>query len=317
MKIELGDIIEYAISVSPDTANSEIDQLFKENINTHGIVITKSNKPVGIITRTDFYQKLGSLYGYNLYISRPVSLLMKEFILCFDYHTSIIEASEKAMNRGSNELYDDIIVTKAELLYGVISIRSLLMTFASVQSQVASSLNPLTKLPGNRIIDENIQELPSKEKFTILYIDLDYFKTYNDVYGFAKGDKVIQETASILQAHAHQYQGFVGHIGGDDFIIILYDWEFDKICDEIITTFDQSIATFYNQEHQNLGYVIAENRSGTLEEIPLVSISIAAVSNQFKNFDSPDDIVNFATLIKKECKSIKCSCYISNELRCS
>ncbi|MFC4402148.1 diguanylate cyclase domain-containing protein [Gracilibacillus xinjiangensis] len=316
MKIEIGDIVEFAISVSPDTANSEIDQLFKDNIHTHGIVITKGNKPVGIITRTDFYQKLGSLYGYNLYISRPVSLLMKESILCFDYQTSIIDASEKAMDRGSNELYDDIIVTRDGQFYGVISIRSLLMTFASVQSQVASSLNPLTKLPGNRIIDEYIQALPSAEKFTILYIDLDHFKTYNDVYGFAKGDRVIQETASILQAIARQYQGFVGHIGGDDFIVIIYDWEFDTICDEIITIFDQSISTFYNPEHLELGYVIAENRNGILEEVPLVSISIAAVSNQFKNFDSSDDIVNYATIIKKECKAIKCSCFISNELLC-
>ncbi|SER35674.1 diguanylate cyclase (GGDEF) domain-containing protein [Gracilibacillus ureilyticus] len=313
MKIEIGDIVEYAVSVSADTANSEIDQLFKNNIHTHGIVITEEETPTGIITRTDFYQKLGSLYGFNLYINRPVSLLIKEDILCFDYHTSIIDVSEKAMDRSSNELYDDIIVTRENQFYGVVSIRSLLMTFASIQSQVASSLNPLTKLPGNRIIDEHIQALPAKEKYTVLYIDLDHFKVYNDMYGFAKGDRIIQETASILQAHAHPYQAFVGHIGGDDFIVILYSWECETLCEEIINTFDQSIASFYTTDHQEQGYVLAENRNGIIENIPLVSISIAAVSNQFNFFKNGDEIVYSATKIKKECKAIKCSCFITNE----
>lgn len=313
MRINIGDIVEHSIAVQATINNSEIDQLFKDNYRTHGIIIIENKKPLGMVTRTDFYQKLGSMYGYNLYINRPVSLLMKEEILCFDYQTSITEVSEKAMDRSSNALYDDIVVTKEGHLFGSVSIRSLLMTLASVQSQIASSLNPLTKLPGNRMINDHLKELLSHEKFAVLYVDLDQFKAYNDVYGFSAGDKVIQETASILQANAVKNHGFVGHVGGDDFVVLLYSWDFEIICEQIIANFDQSILSFYKEEHREQGYVKTENRKGEIEEIPLVSISIAVVTNRFRPFDSVDGIVNYAAKIKKECKTHRCSCFISNQ----
>ncbi|MGP4040028.1 GGDEF domain-containing protein [Gracilibacillus sp. D59] len=186
------------------------------------------------------------------------------------------------------------------------------MLFLQIQSQIATSKNPLTQLPGNFLIDEQLERLPFTEKYIVLYIDLDQFKAYNDIYGFSKGDNVIYQTATILKECGHHL--FLGHIGGDDFIIVLYDWNFQSVCEKIIDRFNQMIPSIYNKEHLEQGYVITKNRVGIPEKIPLLSISIAVVTNQHHTFKTSYEIVEFATKIKKECKSISDSCYLTNDL---
>jgi diguanylate cyclase (GGDEF)-like protein len=193
---------------------------------------------------------------------------------------------------------------------GVVSISRLLMKFAEVQTQIASYLNPLTGLPGNLLIDEQLNDLLEKEAFTVLYIDIDYFKTYNDIYGFTKGDQVIKATASLLQGILKEAKGFLGHIGGDDFLVILYHYDYEKCCHSIIQKFDQLLPTFYSQEHLEQKFVFSEDRSGIERKIPLLSLSISVVTNQERTFFQKDEIVSQATEIKRICKSTPGSCYL-------
>ncbi len=212
----------------------------------------------------------------------------------------------------THSLYDYIVITKDQQYCGILTIRSLLITFAQIQTNIASSKNPLTHLPGNYLISEQLEKLPFQKQYSVLYIDLDQFKAYNDIYGFAKGDQVILETAHILKASISN--GFIGHIGGDDFIIILDNWEFDLICNSIIQQFNNLLPSIYKKEHIDAGYVIAKNRAGIPEQLPLVSISIAVVTNEHYSFKIAEEIVDFATQIKKECKRINTSCYLTNDL---
>ncbi len=310
--IAIGDIAESTLQVTRNTKNTFIDEHFRADPDCQGIVVVEDDRPIALVTRTFFYQKLGSLYGYNLFINRSSSLLMKTDILCFSYETSIIEASEQAMERMNADLYDYIIITKDDKYFGIVTIRSLLMKFAQIQSTIASSKNPLTQLPGNPLIEEHLNKLLSEEKYSVLYIDLDQFKAYNDLYGFAKGDQVILQTAEILKENTTN--GFIGHIGGDDFIIVLPDWNFESLAEMIIEQFNLLIANVYKNDHLKNGYVITKNRTGIPEKTPLVSISIAVVNNKNRAFSSVEEIVDYATKIKKECKSIKTSCYLTNDL---
>lgn len=165
--------------------------------------------------------------------------------------------------------------------------------------------NPLTKLPGNAMIDMRItNHLP--KPIAVLYADLDNFKAYNDKYGYQKGDEIIVYTAHIL-AKAVRHQGnsgdFVGHIGGDDFILVSTPEKAEAISREICSTFDAGVPSFYNEADRTAGKIIAPDRQGNTREFALVSISIAIVTNEKRPLESSPHIAQIAAELKKYAKS--------------
>ncbi|MCT2537878.1 GGDEF domain-containing protein [Aquibacillus koreensis] len=312
----IGEIMEQVPTIDDNHTNQYADQLFKDNPSCEGIVVVRDGIPIALITRINFYQKLGTLYGYNLFMGKSIRLLMDADILCVSSITPIIKVCQLAMKRENDKLYDYVVVTNNYTYVGVVSIRNLLLTFAEVQAEAASNLNPLTGLPGNQIIDQKLKEIRWQPCFSVLYIDLDHFKSYNDLYGFSKGDQVIQLTANLLHSYTNHPNAFLGHIGGDDFIVVLDNYDYYPICEAIISEFDTEIKKYYTLEHLEKNYIVAENRSGHFEKIPLVSISIAVVTNQKHNFISAEEIVSKATEMKKRCKAIKHSCFFADGISC-
>ena len=174
-------------------------------------------------------------------------------------------------------------------------------------------VSPLTGLPGNvQIHSELKKRLMKQEEFTVLYFDLDNFKSYNDVYGFLKGDRIIQFTANIIieEIHLNGDNGFVGHVGGDDFVAIVPYTNVDNLCQRIILKFEKNVKKFFTKEDVKKGYIEIANRRGIIEKFPLTSISIAAVvvdKNRFKNIL---EIGDTAAQVKHAVKSVMGSSYI-------
>lgn len=312
MTAYIGDIVELVPCISQHEISKSVDKIFNENTGLQGIVVVKKEVPISLVTRTHFYQKMGTLYGYNLYMGRSIELIGNKEPLIVDYFQSITEVSKLAMERKEEDRYDYVIVTKENKYIGIVSIQRLLMKLVEVQVEFASFLNPLTRLPGNHIIDEKLKEVIPWEKFSVLYFDLDNFKAYNDTYGFKKGDQLLQATAELLKgAFAHE-GSFLGHIGGDDFIAILNHYDFSFLCKIIMKDFDERIKCFYHSKHLTQQFVIAENRQGVKTKIPLVSLSIAIATNQDQSFETAEDLVEYTAKIKKNCKKISGSCYLIN-----
>ena len=142
-------------------------------------------------------------------------------------------------------------------------------------------ISPLTGLPGNVQIHAELKKrIAKKEEFSVLYMDLDNFKAYNDVYGFLKGDEIIEYTAQVILRCIHgRYleNAFVGHIGGDDFIAIVPTLSVDEICQTIIANFDHDVIKYFTEDDIDRGYIEVANRKGIMEQFPLTSISIGAV----------------------------------------
>ena len=142
-------------------------------------------------------------------------------------------------------------------------------------------ISPLTGLPGNIQIHAELKKRISKdEEFSVLYLDLDNFKAYNDVYGFLKGDQIIEFTAQIITQCVHEKfpeNSFIGHIGGDDFIAIVPSLNVDEICQLIIANFDKNVTKFFTDEDIEKGYIEVANRKGIIEQFALTSISIGVV----------------------------------------
>lgn len=168
-------------------------------------------------------------------------------------------------------------------------------------------ISPLTGLPGNVQIHAELKKrISNKEEFSVLYLDLDNFKAYNDVYGFLKGDQIIEFTAETILRCIHDNfldNSFVGHIGGDDFIAIVPTTDIDNICQEIIAEFDTNVTKFFTEEDLEKGYIEVANRKGIIEKFALTSISIGVVTAEKNRFSNILEIGEIGAQVKHMAKS--------------
>jgi diguanylate cyclase (GGDEF)-like protein len=177
-------------------------------------------------------------------------------------------------------------------------------------------INPLTRLPGNYTIIKEIQErIDSGSLFTIGYVDLDNFKSFNDRYGFLRGDEVIKVTARLVTNSVrklHTLDAFVGHIGGDDFVFIVPPDRLDDVCQEVIGNFDLIVGDFYDEGDRTRGYIESTNRKGQKEQFPIVPISIAVVTNEYRPIKHIGEVSSIAAEVKNRVKSMPGSNYVKD-----
>ncbi len=194
----------------------------------------------------------------------------------------------------------------AQYLYFTIKNLSRLLT-------INRRISPLTGLPGNVQIHAELKKrISNGEEFSVLYLDLDNFKAYNDVYGFLKGDEIIKFTADTIVRciHSHIPEGsFVGHIGGDDFVAIIPSIHCEEICQSIIASFDAEVTKFFTEEDSENGYIEVANRKGVIEQFPLTSISIGVVEADKGRFANMLEIGEVGAQVKHVAKSIMGSSY--------
>jgi len=214
------------------------------------------------------------------------------------------------------EVYADDYVTKPwqqdELLFRV---RNQLRTRrAQLQS------NPLTGLPGNVLIDAELsRRIAAGEKFAFLMIDLDRFKSYNDYYGYARGDSAIRFVASILHGQLGRLGApgdFVGHIGGDDFVIITTPRRARAIADAIKEQFDAHVGALYDEADRRRGYItVLSSRQGGVTDFDLMSITIAVVTNLHRDLEHGAQVSDLAKDVKKRGKAMRGSVVLEESRR--
>lgn len=168
--------------------------------------------------------------------------------------------------------------------------------------------NPLTKLPGNAVIEGEIESrIKREEDLAVLYIDLDHFKAFNDKFGFEQGDRVIQLCAGVLHQALQVVDNpgdFIGHIGGDDFIVVTQPRVAERLAREIIRIFDAEVPELYPQEDRERGFIVSIDRRGQRQEFPLCSLSIALVSNEHRSIKDFLELSSLAAEVKKYAKSL-------------
>lgn len=179
--------------------------------------------------------------------------------------------------------------------------------------------NPLTKLPGNVSLLKELEErTKSQLPMAVGYIDLSKFKEFNDRYGFEKGDEVIGHLAVIISKALESLGNsadFLGHIGGDDFLLITTPDCIEEVCKKIAEDFDKSIVSFYGQEDRDRGYIITKNRTGNLSKIPIMSLSIGVATNEYQKFSHIGEIIQIATDLKNYAKTLGKSIYVKDRRR--
>ncbi|MFH5185612.1 GGDEF domain-containing protein [Paenibacillus sp. TAB 01] len=293
---------------------SEVANYFKKHENAPGVVIVNQQMPVGLMMRERLFQQLAGQYGFSLFWNRTIDQIMDSAPLIVEEQTPVESVSQLATSREIQNLYDLVIITRNGRLSGASTIRSILECITNARMEYAKVASPLTGLPGNTQIHKELHKrLMENKTFSVLYADLDYFKWFNDRYGFQKGDQLIQYTADTIQQSlvlCGNPLDFVGHIGGDDFIAITASEEPEKLCRELIRRFDQSVGLFY--EAEDWAYV--EDRSGNRVENSGVTISLSLIVCEPGVPITLEDISQAAARLKKRSKAFARSAYSVSRL---
>ena len=176
--------------------------------------------------------------------------------------------------------------------------------------------SPLTRLPGGMAIENFLhQKITSQKKIAFCLLDIDKFKSFNDRYGYARGNDVIKFTGDVIQsvvAEKIESDFFVGHIGGDDFVAVVPSDKFKEICEMIINRFDKNVVKFYDKKDIEKGYIVSKTRQGEISEFPVMSISIAVVTNKDDLSLSSVKIGELAAEIKEYAKTFERSIYLTD-----
>jgi diguanylate cyclase (GGDEF)-like protein len=220
-------------------------------------------------------------------------------------NTSIIMLTAKALSAdkvtGLQSGADDYIIKPFDPIELLARVKGTLR-----RAKEMRNLSPLTGLPGNIRIQEEIErQVREAREFAVLYCDLDNFKAYNDQKGFVRGDRLIQSTARIIQDAAvarDGAQGFVGHVGGDDFVVVVRPDAAEGVAKGICEAFESAKIEFYEPEDLERGFVRIEDRKGVMQDIPLVAISIGIASSARRPFAHYGEAVAVATEMKQFAK---------------
>lgn len=308
----VGNLAKPTISVSPDTLVSEIREYFGNKQPHNSVAVTDHDAPVGLIMEYHLNRQLSAQYGVALYFKRPARTVMDTQPLIVDEATPVEETAQMAMNRNQLQAYDDVMVTREGKLLGLVSVQSLLHALAQVQVELAKGTNPLSGLPGNVALENEIESrLKGGVPFALIYADLDNFKAYNDYYGFKHGDRIILLLADILTRAVSRHgirTDVVAHIGGDDFVCVLDRNKAERISLAVTRCFKRLVRSCYSQQDRDKGWILARGRDGVEREFPLVSVSLAVLDCQ--GGCSLQEIGERAAQMKHFAKSIPGNVYV-------
>jgi len=307
----IGNLVEAAQVRPAGMLVPDAQQCFDSSRQQTSIVIADDERPIGLVMEYQLNRQLSGQFGSALYAKRPVEAIMDRSPLIVDEATPVEQTAKAAMLRNKIEAYDDIIVTSQGRVLGIVTVQRLLSTLASVQVEMAKGTNPLTGLPGNVTLEQEVEAgIASGKRITIAYADLDNFKVYNDTYGFKNGDRVIKLAAEILDHSVRRFGDATAklfHIGGDDFVLMSRPEHVERICQAATRCFKRLIRGCYCQEDRARGEVLATGRDGVERTYPLVSLSIGIME-----IGGPCNLLEIgerAAYVKKYAKSLPGNVY--------
>lgn len=298
-------LIKTVPTVHSKMANNQVEEIFLSDPKLQIIPVVDQGVPRGLINRYQMIDRFARPFQRELYGKKPCTVFMDAKPVMVDKNTTMQDLSHVIIEANPDQLINGIIITDQGQYLGLATGPDLMREITQMQIHAARYANPLTQLPGNVPINEHIDDLlNSQHQFVACYVDLDHFKPFNDVYGYRRGDDVIQLTGEILKRHADPLLDFVGHIGGDDFLILFRSEDWESRCEAILQDFSLTIADFYSHEDLERGGYLSEDRQGRKVFHSLLSVSLGIVKSNQAIFYSHHQIAVAAAEAKKMAKKI-------------
>lgn len=289
--------------VGPDTSNEHVLQLFESHPEFDAVPVVRDSKPEGIVHRRRFVELFVRPFYREVHGKRPCTLYMDSHPLIVDATLTVEELGETLVEADQRYLSEGFIICRDGQYAGLGRSQDLIREMTRLRLESARYANPLTLLPGNVPVNEAIDQLLAAEVgFVAAYCDLNHFKSYNDVYGYSLGDEMIKLTARVLADMVDPRVDFLGHIGGDDFIVLLQSADWERRCVDALTAFDRKARELFSAPDLARGWISAEDRRGQLMKYPLTSLAIGAVMVMPAQYVSHLQVAAQATEAKKMAK---------------
>lgn len=303
-QFEIGNLVKPVMPVKADRKCIEVYKTFKSDDNQLCVaVVDEYNQPIGLVYRDQLAELFSSDFGRALYERKDIDMVMNPVMFSVEIGSPIDEISKYITDNDEFDKRPEFIVVNKGKYVGLANVRSLLKKMTEEKIKHAQHANPLTMLPGNVVIQQRINHLLSYNiPFSMAYFDLDYFKPFNDIYGYAAGDNVIKLVADILSEICREH--FVGHVGGDDFVVIFQSGDCKEHCLNVLECFNQRISHYFQPEHLIQRGYMAKDREGNERRFPLLDLSCGVISPDVELMDTHHEVSLLASEAKKQSKQV-------------
>ncbi|HSI58610.1 MAG TPA: EAL domain-containing protein [Ideonella sp.] len=289
--------------VGPEATHDEVYALLRAQESLHSVPVVEHGRPVGLIARAPFIARYAQPYFRELYGKRPCTLFASLGPLTVDLHTGIEELTSVLTSGDQRYLTDGFVITEAGRYAGLGTGEQLVRAVTEARIEAARHANPLTFLPGNIPISDHIERLlASGRDFVAAYADLNHFKPFNDQYGYWRGDGMIRLLARVIAAQCDPRRDFLGHVGGDDFVVLFQSSDWAERCQRIVDTFNLKARELFDAEALQAGGILAEDRHGDLRFHPCTTLCIGAVQVQPGRCGNAEDVASAAAAAKRQAK---------------
>lgn len=292
-----------APTVTPETTNNEVASLFQREPELHAVAVLEANQPVAIINRLLFMNQYAKLYYRDVSGRKSCMGNANTQPRLIDKNHQIDQLAGILTSEDQRYLADGFIVVDNGRYLGLGTGDQLVRSVTESRIEAARHANPLTFLPGNIPLTQHIERLLRKQtNFVACYADLNSFKPFNDCYGYWRGDSMIRLLASVLKAQCDAERDFLGHVGGDDFLVLFQSRDWRERCQRAIAEFNAQAVYLFDDVARARGGIEAEDRQGVLRFFPLSTVSIGAVVVASGQFSHAEDVANVAALAKHDAK---------------
>ncbi|MGV8917630.1 MAG: bifunctional diguanylate cyclase/phosphodiesterase [Pseudomonas sp.] len=276
---DLSALLNEQPAVIQSTPTASVLEYFRKQANLNSIaVLDDQSQPCGIVHRHSLSEALLKPFATDLFARKPISRLMSDDFLAVELNQSLQQVSRLLTSRARQRIEEDFIITLNGRYLGLGRVIDVLKLITELKIQQARYANPLTLLPGNVPIQQCLTRLLQQGRESMIcYVDIDSFKPFNDIYGYGRGDEVLLCLAQCLNDRIDPSRDFVGHIGGDDFLMVLGSEDWRKRLSLLLEDFQNQCRRFYRAEHLQAGCFTASNRQGQRQDFPLLSLSIGVV----------------------------------------
>ncbi|MDR6990450.1 GGDEF domain-containing protein [Luteimonas sp. 3794] len=293
-----------APSIRDTATNQDAEALFRQNPQLSAIpVVDRDDVPLGLINRRAFNEHMAMPFARELLGRKPCTTHMNASPVLCDIRQSVDEMSQILLGEDQRYLYDGFVITDNGRYRGVGTGEALVRRVTELRIDAARYANPLTQLPGNIPITEHVRRLvETGQGFVACYCDLNHFKPYNDQYGYFLGDRMLQLLASTLLRHADPRWDFVGHVGGDDFVMLMQSDDWALRCEGVVSEFNAAALALFEPGDRVRGVLEGEDRNGSYATFPLTTLTIGVVQIAAGERSGAEDIASSAARAKREAK---------------
>jgi EAL domain-containing protein (putative c-di-GMP-specific phosphodiesterase class I)/GGDEF domain-containing protein len=301
-----------APAVAQDCSHEQLYRLFEAHEQLHAVaVIDEAGRPIALVDRSQFIARWAKPFFNDLYGRRACTLFANSTPLIVDADTGIEALTSILTSTDQRYLREGFIITRRGRYLGLGTGEQLVRSVTEARIEAARHANPLTFLPGNIPLSQHIDRLiASGRSFVAAYADLNHFKPFNDEYGYWRGDEMIRLLARVTSSHCDSQRDFVGHVGGDDFVLLFQSEDWEQRCEDIVVRFNELARGLFDPEALEAGGIMAEDRHGERRFHPCTTLSIGAVRVAPGSLARSEDVASAAATAKRHAKHGQLSIYV-------